>query len=63
MKNLDLNQMENLQGGLKEGCSAEEKKALLLGAAIGGAIFFGWGALLTTFAAVLYNGFNCENEI
>ncbi len=58
MKKLELNQMENLEGGIA--CNQSAQAARVAGAAVGGAIFFGAGALLTTLGMVLYNGFACE---
>lgn len=59
MKKLELNQMENLEGGLD--CSKGAQLGRVAGAAVGGALFFGAGALLTTFGMVLYNGFACND--
>jgi hypothetical protein len=60
MKKLELNQMEGLDGGLD--CSAGAQVARVAGAAVGGAIFFGFGAILTAGAMVLYNGFSCNGQ-
>lgn len=45
MKTLNLQQMEVVEGGKMDG-SNEGRISLVAGAAIGGAIFFGWVALL-----------------
>ena len=50
--------MEILQAGELD-CSDDAQLARVAGAAVGGAIFLGWGALFTTFGMVLYNGFSC----
>jgi hypothetical protein len=59
MKKLELNQMKNLEGGLA--CNKGAQMARVAGAAVGGAVFFGFGAMFTTFGMVLYNGFACNN--
>jgi hypothetical protein len=61
MKTLKLIEMESLLAGDVD-CSTEAKVARLAGAAAGGALLFGWGALLTTFGMTLYNGFACNNQ-
>lgn len=57
MKKLEMNQMENLEGGLN--CEAGAQAERVLGAAVGGAIFFGFGFLATTSAMILYNSLMC----
>lgn len=52
-----MNQMENLEGGLN--CEAGAQAERVLGAAVGGAIFFGFGFLATTSAMILYNSLMC----
>jgi hypothetical protein len=60
MKNLEVNVMHTLVGGVD--CRAGAQLARVAGAAVGGAIFFGFGALLTTFGMVMYNGFACADQ-
>lgn len=56
---MNLIQMENLEGGLD--CSKGGQLTRVAGAAVGGAVFFGFGAVLTTLGMTLYNGFACNN--
>ena len=57
MKKLELNQMENLEGGIP--CTKADILAFTAGAAIGGAIFFGIGGLVTGYAAFAISATVC----
>lgn len=58
MKKLELNQMEQINGAFD--CSNGNQAAFVAGAALGGAIFFGWGAIVTGYAAGVYVLVKCE---
>lgn len=58
MKKLDVNKMESYQGSFD--CSNGNRLAFVAGATIGGAVFFGWGAIVTGYAAGVYTVIKCE---
>lgn len=61
MKSLNLKQMENIEGGNFD-CSTGGRLALVAGAAAGGAIFFGWGAVVAGYGALVYSSFRCDGK-
>ena len=58
MKELNLEQMENLNGGGLD-CSPAGGAAFIAGAGLAGALFFGWGGLATGYWAMAYWGIYC----
>lgn len=60
MRNLSLEEMENVQGAL--GCSDAEGAALIAGAAIGGALFFGVGGIVTGYTAMAFWVLKCHSD-
>lgn len=60
MKKMELNQMESLTAGFD--CSDGNRLAFIGGATVGGAIFFGWGAVVTGYAALVYTSFRCDGK-
>ncbi|MFP3598765.1 hypothetical protein [Chryseobacterium sp. SIMBA_029] len=59
MKTLNVSQMEIINGSFD--CSNENRLAFVAGAAIGGAIFMGWGGLVTGYAARVYTVIKCDD--
>ena len=60
MKTLELNQMEILVAGEFD-CSDSGRLAFVAGAGVAGAIFFGWGGLVTAYAAAAYTVAKCDD--
>jgi hypothetical protein len=60
MSKLEMTKMEKIQAGFD--CSNENRLAFIGGATVGGAIFFGWGAVVTGYAALVYSSFKCDGK-
>jgi hypothetical protein len=60
MKKLNIEQMEKIEGGID--CSTSGKLALIAGATVGGAIFFGWGAIVAGYGAAVYTVMRCDGK-
>lgn len=59
MKELSIEQMEMVSGGDLD-CSDAGGIAFVAGAGIAGAIFFGWGGLVSGYAAMAYWTLTCR---
>ncbi len=58
MKVLEFEKMEVLYAGYD--CSPEVRFAFMAGAGVAGALFFGWGGLITAYLAVSYSDYKCK---